>query len=55
MKSKISFEEKLFREVRPDPYAEFTREEAGGVAHIVNPKPGYANEEAKADKSINVF
>ena len=55
MKSKTTFDEKLFREELPDLYAEFTREEAGGVAHIVNPKQGYANKEAKMDNSKNFF
>ena len=49
MKSKSIFDEKLLREELPELYAEFTHEEAGGVAHIVNPKQGYANEESKID------
>ncbi len=49
IKSKTTFDEKLLKEELPDLYAEFTHEEAGGVAHIVKPKQGYANEEPKAD------
>ncbi len=41
LKSKTIFDEKLLKEERPDLYAEFTHEEAGGVAHIVKPKQGY--------------
>jgi hypothetical protein len=44
-KSKITFDEKKFKEDNPDLYSAYCHEEKGGTAIIVNPKKPYADGE----------